>query len=80
MVISFRAYSPEHLNVFTTLYPSLFNFSKAAQLDSKIEDEMQWGVCIWKESDTEKAGGAGRKENKEEAKTSETLGQRFLSY
>ena len=68
MVISFRAYSPEHLNVFTTLYPSLFNFSKAAQLDSKIEDEMQWGVCIWKESDTEKAGGAGRKENKERQK------------
>lgn len=58
--------------------PSLFNFLKAT--DSKIEDETQWGVCIWKESSTEKAGGAGRKENKEEAKTSETLGQRFLSY
>ena len=29
---------------------------------------MQWGVCIWKESDTEKAGGAGRKENKERQK------------
>lgn len=57
------------MQISINLYSFLFNFSKAAQLDSKIEDEVQW-VCMC----LEEAGGVGRKEDKREAKSLPDLG------
>lgn len=61
------------MSIFITLYLLVFNFSKAAQLDSKMRMKCSGCVSTWEERGMEETGGIGRKRETGRAKIFEIL-------